>query len=544
VELKLEPTRETDVLVLGSGGAGLRAAIAARTQGVKVLLVSKSRIGLGSNTAISGSGIAAGTGWREPADSPEAHFRDTVIAGRYVNNQHLVEVVTGQSGRQILELASFGVTFRKRGEAFHMVQMAGHTYARNVLADRGIGIELTRPLHDYAAGLGVELWEGVLITRFLTEGKGVIGAVGIDESGRIYVFQAKSTILATGGAGHIYLRTSNAAGSTGDGFALAYYAGVPLVDMEFVQFATSGPDTDVFCAREGGVIRNRLGENILEKYDIADPVRMTRSAVARAMMLEILAGNSPDGMTLTLDTTPISEERFEALRVLLPRNTPRDRRHFSVGLHAHFFMGGIKINEPAETGLDRLYAAGEVCGGIHGAGRLGGNALADVFVFGWIAGERATERALAGEAGFPAAGQVSAEVERLRALGSAGGAESLDELVRSLKTTMWNKVGVVRNGQQLAEALDEITSLKKRAPKVSLRSYAELTDAIRLRNMLMVAEMVTRAALLRTESRGAHYRSDYPEENNREWLKNIVILNKKGQMSLTTTPVDLSRLGP
>ncbi len=217
--------------------------------------------------------------------------------------------------------------------------------------------------------------------------------MGLDEAGGIYIFKARSIVLASGGAGQIYLRTSNAAGSTGDGYVLALEAGVPMVDMEFVQFSISGPNTEMFCAREGAVIRNALGENILEKYDLSDPLRMTRDAVSRAIMLEIQAGRSDDGETLTLDTTTIDAERFEKLRVLLPKSTPADKRHFPIGLYSHFFMGGAKINERTETGIDRLYAAGEVCAGVNGANRLGGNALAETFVFGKIAGQMAAQRA-------------------------------------------------------------------------------------------------------------------------------------------------------
>jgi len=283
----------------------------------------------------------------------------------------------------------------------------------------------------------------------------------------------------------------------------------------------------------------------LEKYGINDPVKMTRDAVSRAIMTEILEGRSPDGTSLTLDTTPISEERFEKLRVLLPKNTPKDKRHFRVGLYSHFFMGGVRINENTETGLDRLYAAGEVCAGVQGASRLGGNALAETFVLGKIAGDRAAQRALAmGKKDHTDTNQLSDELERLRELVSARGSENLKELQRLLKTIMWNKAGIVRNEKGLNEALEEIISLKKRAHNVHVETYGELTSAIKLNNMLVVSEMVVRSALLRDESRGAHYRSDYPEENNKEWLKNIVISKSNGEMSLSTVPVDLSRTAP
>jgi fumarate reductase (CoM/CoB) subunit A len=534
-------TIETDVLVLGSGAAGLRAAIEARKLGVEVLLVSKSSIGLGNNTAISGSGIAAGTGWRVPADSPDLHFKDTVIGGRYMSNRRLVEVLTQEIGQEVLELESFGVRFRKQGEIFHMALMAGHTHPRNVFGDKAIGTDLTLPLRDYAVEKGIAQRSGVLITGLLVTGNEAVGAMGLDESGGIYIFRAKSIVLASGGAGQIYLRTSNAGGSTGDGYILAFEAGVPMVDMEFVQFSMSGPNTEMFCAREGAVIRNALGENILEKYAISDPVKMTRDAVSRAIMLEILAGRSEDGETLTLDTTAIEAGRFEKLRVLLPKNTPADKRYFPIGLYSHFFMGGAKIGEGTETGVDRLYAAGEVCGGVNGANRLGGNALAETFVFGKIAGWKAAQRARA-ERNIPEAQkETSRELNRLKALASSAGGEEVKEMQRRLKTTMWNKAGIVRSEKGLQTALDEIAELKTRFKNVTIRDYKDLSDAVRLENMLKVSEMVACSALLRTESRGAHYRSDYPEEDNNLWLKNIEISKKDDSLFLRTFPSNLSK---
>lgn len=544
MDLKSPQTIDTDVLVVGSGGAGLRAAIEARRQKVSVLLVSKSPVGMANNTAISGSGIAAGTGWRDSEDSPETHFKDTVMAGRYMGDQGLVEVMTQEIEAQVLELERLGVKFRKRGKSFHMVLMAGHSHPRNLFSDHTIGADETLPLRDYASGIGVNMITGVLITALLPAGSGIGGALGIDEEGGVFIFNARATVLATGGAGQIYLRTSNAAGSTGDGYALAYEAGVPMADMEFVQFNISGPNTEMFCAREGAVIRNSLGENILEKYDIGDPVRMTRDAVSRAVMLEIMEGRSPDGDTLILDTSPIDDARFEALRVLLPKNAPKDKRHFSIGLQSHFFMGGARINEHAETCADRLFAAGEVCAGIHGANRLGGNALAEIFVFGKIAGERAGQRVRSGDTVPAGRDAIAKELERLKTMASSDGGEEPKEIQRLLRQTMWTKSGIIRNGKGLGEALGEIAALKGRFQKISPGGMAGLADGARLSNMLVISEMVVRGALLRTESRGAHYRSDYPEENGEEWLKNIWISKKDDRMSLSTTPVVLSRLAP
>ncbi|MBI4763902.1 MAG: FAD-binding protein [Deltaproteobacteria bacterium] len=544
MDLQTPQTIETDVLVLGSGAAGLRAAIEARKFGVKVLLISKSAIGLGNNTAISGSGLAAGTGWRVPDDSPDLHFKDTVIGGRYMSNQRLVEVMTREIGDEVLELESFGVRFRKRGEIFHMALMAGHSHPRNVFGDKAIGTDLTLPLRDYAIAKGITQKSGVLITGLLITDNEAAGAVGLDEAGGLYIFRTQSIVLASGGAGQIYLRTSNAGGSTGDGTILALEAGVPLVDMEFVQFSMSGPNTEMFCAREGAVIRNAPGENILEKYGLSDPVLMTRDAVSKAIMLEILAGRSHGGETLTLDTTPISAERFEKMRVLLPKNTPTDKRHFPIGLYSHFFMGGVKINEETETGVDRLYAAGEVCGGVNGANRLGGNALAESFVFGKIAGRKAAQRARSKRSLPETAKEASRELSRLTVLASSTGGEGIKEIQRLLRTIMWHKAGIIRNKEGLQTALDEIKTLTARFKSITVKNFKDLSDALKLENMLRVSDMVARSALLRTESRGAHYRSDYPEENNSLWLKNIEIYKKDGSLLLRTVPSDLSRIAP
>ncbi|MFC1885719.1 FAD-binding protein [Thermodesulfobacteriota bacterium] len=455
-----------------------------------------------------------------------------------------MDVITRESGGQILDLEKFGVQFRKRQGSFHMALMAGHTNPRNAFGDRAVGTDLTLPLRDYAANQGVTFKEGVLITGLLKTGDGVFGAVGIDNHGGVFVFIAKSVVLAVGGAGEIYLKTSNAPGSTGDGFAMSYGVGVPLVDMEFIQFGVTGPHVEMFCAREGAVIRNAEGENILKKYDMDDPVKMTRDAVSRAIMMEILEGAAAEDETLTLDITPVPEARIEAIRVLLPKNAPKEQRHFTVGLQSHYFMGGADINTATATCIDGLFCAGEICAGVNGANRLGGNALAEAFVFGKIAGQTAGHRALSGQTVQANDDQISTEIKKLKRLAASAGHENIKELRRLLRTCMWKKAGVIRNEAGLKEALVEITSLKERFQSIFIEDPRDLTAAVRLNNMLTVSEMVVKSALLRTESRGAHYRTDHPEEHNPEWLKHIVIAQKDGEMMVTTVPVDLSRLKP
>lgn len=538
----------TDVLVIGGGGAGLRAAIEARRHGVDVLLASKSRAGYGNNTAISNAVFNAATRWSVPKDNPEVHFRDTLMAGRFLNDQRLVEIVVRGAEQQVCDLESFGVKFIRRGEHFGIIGAPGHTYARGFAAKNNIGINITLPLRRYAAAKGVHFEEGVLITRLLKSNNAIVGAMGVNEKGEVLVFNAKSTILAAGGAGQIYLRTNNAAEATGDGYVLAYEAGVPLRDMEFVQWypTTLGRygqkifGYEPLAATAGIWVKNSLGEDILQRHGIKDPRLMTRDMLARAIMLEIAEGRGI-GEAVVVDLTKIPAERLERVRHFLTKEAEQ-KMALPVSPTAHFLMGGVQINPACETCLEGLYAAGEACGGVHGANRLAGNAITEILVLGTVAGAEAAQRALQVQRLPVEPTQVSAEVERLRSLSSLRGREKVAEVRQLLKKLMWHKVGILRSGQSLSEALFDIQGLCEQLGRSSVGSYRELIGVLRLGNMLTVAEMVCRSALERRETRGAHYRSDYPEEDNKDWLRNIVIRHERGQMKLSTAAVDLVKM--
>ena len=339
------------------------------------------------------------------------------------------------------------------------------------------------------------------------------------------------------------MRSNNAIGLTGDGYALAYEAGAVLRDMEFVQFypTASGKQGEKICMYEGflpegAIIRNSLGEDILKRCGIDDAASVTRDTLARVLMKEIVDGKGVEGHVV-FDFTTIPEERVQALSHIGLMREEGNIGKLLVAPTVHFFMGGVIIDERSETGIEGLYAAGEVCGGIHGANRLGGNAISETLVFGNIAGNQAATAATQKEQIPVSQSEVAAEVERLKGLISSNGRESLDELQQSLKQMMWDKVGVIRNKQNLKDVQKEILALREQLADVSLTEHRQLPQVVKLTNMLTVSEMVCRAALMRTESRGAHYRTDYPEEDNEQWLKTIGISCRNGEMALRAIPV-------
>jgi len=521
-----------DVLVIGGGGAGLRAAIEAKHAGADVLLVSKSRIGFANNTYIAKASIAA-SGWGDPRDGGSAHLEDTVRGGRFLNDRELVSVMVEGAESEISFLEKCGVVFAKKDGRYSIDQIAGHSFSRHVRGAHRTGSDLMLPLKQYAEQIGVRFADRVFITRLFSSNNRIAGASGISHDGRFLAFTGASVILATGGFGQAYLHTNNAAGITGDGQALALESGIPLKDMEFVQFYPTATGrfgnrlilSEVLVMAEGAILRNARGEDILLKYGLEDPIRLTRDKLAQTIMGELLAGRDVNG-GVVMDLTPISEERLGPLGSLLPSGWHPHRKTLVVAPTTHFCMGGIVIDKNAETSLAGLFAAGEVTGGIHGANRLGGNALCEVFTFGGIAGRSAEIRA--GELGFVDAPGDMIEHEKARLESRFGGTgENPKDLRRSLKEIMWFKVGILRDSKGLGEALEKIMELQFKTTKAAIKKTSDLIRCLELENMLRLSEVVCRSALLRDESRGSHYRTDYPKEDNERWLQNIVV--RKGE---------------
>jgi fumarate reductase (CoM/CoB) subunit A len=540
----------SDVLIIGAGGAGLRAAIEARREGAEVIVVSKSRAGLGNCTAISKAGLAVACG-QGTADTSAIHCQDTVIGGRFLNDQHIVETVVQGGPQQVADLQSFGVELNKEGDKLTLLTVPGHSYARQVTCRRGLGISITVPMKDFAEKSGVKFLENILITRLLIEDGKVVGAVGIDKVGHIYAFLAKITILTCGGLGQLYLNTNNTADTTGDGYAIAYEAGASLADMEFVQFYPTALGQrgaklvlyEILVYREGGVIRNSSGEDVLEKHGLVNGANMTRDRVSRACMQEILEGRSIEGK-LILDLSRIKPERLDSLQNFLPGNILSRETKFLVSPTTHYAMGGIRINTDCVTDLPGLLAAGEVTAGMHGANRLGGNAITEILVMGTKAGKKAAESARKMTVKPDSKLPVTAEVNRLAGLGLTAATKTVEELTEVLKKAMWYNAGIIRTKEGIESALAVIDSLEEAYSTVSVSNPRQLWDAVELGNILTVARMICRAALERKESRGSHYRQDHPEENNAEWLKNIVISRKQNRMVLTKHKVEMVKVTP
>jgi succinate dehydrogenase/fumarate reductase flavoprotein subunit len=547
IELHQSKSIFSDVLIVGGGGAGLRAAIEAKEMGADVVIVSKTRAGYGNNTMISKATFAAADGWADPEDNPDVMIRDTVMGGRFINDQKLVAAVAKGSGAQTAFLEKCGARFLKHEGKNRAIYAPGHSHARHVRAQLQSGRGITLPLRKYARDKGVRFADRVFITRLISSRDGrIAGVIGFTHDGILLPFISSCVILATGGFAHVYLRHNNAPGITGDGQALAYNIGMPLRDMEFVQFyptASGHAWTRLLLYEDlvldNAVIRNMEGDDIIAKYGLGISKPMTRDQVSRAIMSEILEGRGVEGGAM-MDLSKVSEQTLLPYQSLLkgPNQT-----EVIVSPTTHFCNGGIIVNEDAESQLPGLFAAGEVCGGVHGANRIAGNALSEVFTMGEIAGKKAAVKAREiGRPEFPKK-EITAEKARLESQLSRGD-RPLSELLRSMKETMWQKAGIMRNKKDLEMALSQIEASAASCPEIMVNDFRDLMRLQEFQNLIVSAEMICRAALLRTESRGAHYRSDFPEEDNSRWVKNIVISKKDTEMGLREVPVSMDVISP
>lgn len=537
--LKCKETLDCDVLVIGGGGAGLRSAIAARSNDVNVLMVSKSGSGHATNTSIS-KAVIASSGWGVPEDNPDVHIADTIESGRFLNDRALLAAIAEGVGAEIAFLQECGVNFQMEGGKFRLFKIGGHRYSRHVRSNNWIGSDLVTPLRRCAKKAGVRFEEHVFITRLIASGGRITGATGVTRDGDFLAIRAKTVILATGGYAQIFLNNNNAAGITGDGQALSYDLGVPLKDMEFIQFYPTATGKrggrillyETLLPREGVVLRNGDGEDIIKKNGITDPTSVTRDQLAQLVIKEIRNGKTGK-QSVVMDTEALSEKDAGPLAQILLPSWWKGEKTYEVAPTAHFCMGGIVTDPSGETSLGGLFSVGEATGGAHGANRLGGNALAEIFAMGTLAGTKAARQSM--EIDMMPSIHEAAEDERLRlekTFSLQGSKPS--ELIKQLKTIMWRKVGIIREKNELEEAHKLI---KEPWPTAAAVDCSDLIKLLEFNNMRLVAEMVCKAALERTESRGSHFRADYPEEDNERWLKNIVFRKGDTGMRVETVPV-------
>ena len=537
-------TISTDVLIIGSGGAGSRAAIEVDDAGLKATIVSKGLSFRSGCTGMAEGGYNAVFKTVDKDDSIEAHIKDTMKGGSYLNDKKLVEILVNESPKRLIDLENYGALFdRQESGEIDQRPFGGQTYRRTCYQGDRTGAELLNALKEEIIKRGIDCIEEVMVTSLVTDKNQVIGATGLDlkDSSLIY-FQAKSVILASGGAGQLYPVTSNTFQKNGDGFAIAYRAGANLVDMEQIQFHPTGmvaPEskkgvlvTEAVRA-EGGKLINSEGERFMSKYAPEKMELATRDVVARSIYQEIIEGRGTENGGVYLDISHLDDdyidEKLETM-VLQFDNVGVDIKHepIEVAPTAHHFMGGVKINPDASTSLENLYGAGEVCGGVHGANRLGGNALADTQVFGKIAGVSASQAAKSTELKTND-GQVKEEASRIESLIKKGSIKP-QEFKNRIKKLMWEKVAIVREEKTLNDALKELLDMQKDLENLDVSDKTQyntdLVTALEVINMVDICILSVKSAILRRESRGAHYRSDFPETND-EWKRSIVMNKEK-----------------
>jgi succinate dehydrogenase / fumarate reductase flavoprotein subunit len=583
-------TFEYDVLVIGAGGAGLRAAIEASAAGVKVGLICKSLLGK-AHTVMAEGGMAAAMGNVDDRDNWRVHFADTMRGGQYVNNWRMAELHAKEAPARVHELEAWGAVFdRTKDGKILQRNFGGHRYPRLAHVGDRTGLELIRTLQDHGIHQGINVHMEHTIVTLLKDGDRVAGALGYDrERGRFKIFKAKAIVIATGGIGRAYKITSNSWEYTGDGQSLAYHAGAELMDMEFVQFHPTGmiwpPSVMGLLVTEavrgeGGVLRNKEGKRFMfddipdnykpqtatdpeegwrytqgDKNAKRPPELLTRDHVARCINREVKAGRGSPHGGVFLDIAWIKEKipnAAEHIKRKLPSmyhqfkqlaDLDITKEPMEIGPTTHYIMGGIRVNGDSQmSNVPGLFAAGEAAAGLHGANRLGGNSLSDLIVFGKRAGEFAAK--FAKEHGAGQVNDMQIEEAARRALepfdrGAKGGgnAEGPYQVQHDLQEMMQNLVGIVRREEEMVKALDGISKLSQRAGQVAVFGHREYNPgwhtAIDLKNLLTVSEVITRSAIERKESRGGHFREDFPNKDAAAGQVNVVVKkNADGTMNV------------
>jgi succinate dehydrogenase flavoprotein subunit len=585
------PVHEHDVLVIGAGGAGLRAAIEASAGGAKVGLICKSLLGK-AHTVMAEGGIAAALANVDDRDSWRVHFSDTMRGGQYVNNWRMAELHAKEAPDRVRELEKWGALFDRTPDGRILQRnFGGHRYPRLAHVGDRTGLEMIRTLQDHGIHQGIEVFMEHTVVALLKDGGRVCGVFGYErERGRFHTFRAAAVVLATGGIGRAYKITSNSWEYTGDGHTLAYQAGADLIDMEFIQFHPTGmvwpPSVRGILVTEavrgeGGVLRNKDGKRFMfadipdaykaqtaadeeegwrytqgDKNARRPPELLTRDHVARCIVREIKAGRGSPHGGVYLDISWIKEKlpgAPEHIKRKLPSMYHQfmelagidiTREPMEIGPTTHYIMGGVRVDAESQMStVPGLFAAGECASGINGANRLGGNSLSDLLVFGKRAGEYAARFAREHPAGKIDDAQVAEAARRaLEPFERGTDGESPYKIQHELQDMMQDLVGIVRTEQDMMRALEGIARLRERAGRTVVHGHREYNPgwhtANDLGSLLTVSEAITRSALLRKESRGAQFREDYPAKSEALAKVNIVARKKPdGGMAIETVPI-------
>jgi len=584
-------THEHDVLVIGAGGAGLRAAIEASAAGLSVGLVCKSLLGK-AHTVMAEGGVAAALANVDDRDNWRVHFADTMRGGQYTNNWRMAELHAKEAPARVHELEAWGAVFdRTKDGRILQRNFGGHRYPRLAHVGDRTGLEMIRTLQDHGIHQGINVYMECTVIRLLKDGDRVTGALGYyREKGRFVLFKAKAIVLATGGIGKAYEITSNSWEYTGDGHSLAYHAGADLVDMEFVQFHPTGmiwpPSVRGILVTEGvrgegGVLRNNQGKRFMFgdippnykeqtadneeegwRYVLGDknarrpPELLTRDHVARCIVREVKEGRGTPHGGVYLDIAWIKERlpnAAEHIKRKLPSmyhqfkelgNIDITKEAMEIGPTTHYMMGGVRVDGDSQmSNVPGLFAAGECAGGLHGANRLGGNSLSDLLVFGQRAGEYAAKFAKERGAGKVYDDQVEAAARwALEPFDRTTGDEGPYKVQQDLQVMMQKLVGIVRKEDEMQKALDGLQKLGERARRVQVVGNREYNPgwhtALDLDNLLTVSEAITRASIERKESRGAQFREDYPSKSDA--LGKVLVIIRKGpdgRMQVNQQPI-------
>ncbi len=548
-----------DVLVIGSGGAGLMAACEAARRGVSVAVVSKGKAGRSGATVMAPGGVAAVHElWCEQGDSAELHEREAYQGGEWINNQAMMGKVAGRAGEVLLRLEQMGSLWEREadGRQPKLKTDSGHSYNRSLLFEDRIGREMMRGLTGELARLDVPVLEEVMVTSILKRGGRVAGALGFDvNSFEAVLLECKCAVLATGGAGMVYSNTSNPADLTGDGFSLALAAGAQLIDMEFVQFFPIGmlfPESwkGILCGTAMySQLFNSLRERFMARYDPRRMEASTRDVISRAIMQEVTEGRGTSRGGAFCDCSHNEPGFFRdflnyAYKLHLSAGIDMDRDAFETAPSCHFFMGGVRVDGSWRTRVKGLYCVGEAAGGVHGANRISQNALTDIAVSGVVAADAAAKEAAGQERMFLAPSLAQSLEHQIDGLFSSRAGDPPDVLREKIQGVMWEKAGVLRSGASLQGALTELAALEKRPVCLQDKSRwvnRQVMQAFENRSLLMTARAVALSALTRTESRGAHYRSDYPASSE-GWMRNVVLTKTASELKAGTVPVAFSRM--